>query len=173
MTRPRGPTWHNRHAQPRAATEPPTASVSIEWDDVTGEIDTRELPPAVASALREERRARHRLRDVVAAHGDRVREWGERLDATALATADAKACAQGAALTKRLIRVLVAVAVLVPGAGLAAGKAFLDARDASTSSAASAVVERARVREDIDTLRAEVSALLHLFAPARPAGGPP
>jgi len=171
MTR-HGPTWHNRHAHPRAATEKPSSSgVEFADDEITGEIDTSRIPPAVVDALRAEREARHRLRNVVDAHGHRNIEHGKRLDALDATSAQAAECAAGARLARRLLRALIAVAILVPGAGIAATKAFLDARDASASASGAAAVERARLRIDIDMLRAEHSALVNRIAPHH--GGQP
>ena len=173
--RPAGTTWHDRHVRPRAATERPAPAGSVEFvdDETTGELDTTALQSAVVDALREERRARHRLRDAVAAQGERILEHGRLLATASMSAAEARACAEGALLSRRLLRAVIAVAVLVPGAGVAAGKAFVASHDATMHAAGVAAAERDRLRADLDSLRAELAALTRTLAPARPAGAPP
>lgn len=163
---------------PRVATISPasfeheaTPGVSVSFDDEpTTEIDLLEVDAGTRAGLAAERKARHRLvaalenqAKQIGKQQDTIAAMGHAIDALALSSADAKTAAAGAAMAKQVRRLLVAVALLVPGAGLGAGRAFLDARDAAAATAQRSASEAAALRHDIDSLRSEVAELTRLL----------
>lgn len=145
----------SRDLQPRVATRAPSSGVVAEVveDETTGPVPLSfdEVPGWAES----QRRARHRMTARLDAIGQRIIEQGAKLDTLAVATADAKACADGARLSRRLLRVALVLVAIIPGAAFGAVSAFLAARDASARAAERATVERDRMRHDLDLLLAE------------------
>ncbi len=94
---------------------------------------------------------------------DNIIAHDKRIGSLELFQFDATKAAGGARLARQVRNALFAVAALVPGAALGAGKAFLSARDAAVQAASVAAERQEALRHDIDQLRAEVSALTKLF----------
>ncbi len=94
--------------------------------------------------------------DRIVEHGARIAELEENQD-------DVAVTASGVRLAKHMRAALVAIAVLIPGTTIGAGKALLTAVQSAEGRLATATSERDAMRHDIDELRAELAALARLL----------
>lgn len=153
----------DRDLQPRVAQHAPSSGAVVE---VVDEETTGPIPQALDDMPEWAARqtvARRTLSRRIDHCGDRIVEHAGRLTALEQSQGDATVAAAGARMARQIRALLVSLAVLVPGAGLGAGKAFLAARDEAARAAGVAAAEQAALRHDVDLLRAEVAALTHLL----------
>jgi len=154
----------------RRVGDPAAPTVEL-VDDVTGPVPmVLDEVPAWARQESAKRAALARILHVVQGELSTMRE---QVAVIGITERDVRIASEGATLARRLRRAVVTVALSLVAAAAPAAWTLVQARDAAARELGVAATERARLRLDLDQIRAEHAALFSMLLPARPAGGLP